>query len=74
MIFNVTTEDDDDGNMAGKKRNAVEPDEEGKKALEACGSDLALKKAWAALTEEQRKTLNGVMADCKKRIRDADDL
>jgi hypothetical protein len=74
MIFNVTTEDDDDGNMAGKKRNAVEPDEEGKKMLEACGSDAALKKAWAALSEEQRKTLNGVMADCKKRIRDADNL
>ncbi len=60
---------DTDGNAP---KSTAEPDETGKKTLEACGSDAALKKAWAALTEEQRKTLNGVMADCKRRIREAD--
>lgn len=62
---------DDDGRGAGA-RSSVEPDEAGKAALEACGSDAALKKAWSALTPEQRSTLSGVMADCKRKIREAD--
>lgn len=61
---------DNDG--AGGKREAVEPDAEGKKALEACGSMAALSKAWAALTPEQRKTLATVKEDCKTRISEAD--
>ena len=60
---------DDDGR--GSSKPAVDPDEAGKKALEACGSEDSLKKAWAGLTEAQRKTLNGVMAECKKAIREA---
>lgn len=61
---------DDDGRGAGKKE--VEPDAEGKKALEACGSLAALSKAWNALTKEQRLTLATVKEDCKQRIKDAD--
>lgn len=62
--------DDTDGNGGGKK--GPEPDAEGKKKLEACGSEESLKKAWAALTEEQRKSLTEVMKECKKRVREAD--
>jgi hypothetical protein len=60
---------DTDGNAP---RAEVEPDADGKAKLEACGSDDALKKAWAALTPEQRRTLGDVMAACKKAIREAD--
>lgn len=61
---------DDDGRGAGKG-NAPEPDAAGKKALEACGTMSALKTAWEALSVDQRKTLAGVKAECKKRIEEA---
>lgn len=70
MIFNVTTEDDDDGNRAS--RPVLEPDPAGKKALEACGSLAALQEAWKALTPEQRKTLARVKDEMKERIQAAD--
>lgn len=71
MIFNVTTEDDDDGNKGGR-RQTVEPDPAGKKALEACGSMHALQTAWKALTAQQRNTLGKVKDDCKAKIEAAD--
>jgi hypothetical protein len=71
MIFNVTTEDDNDGNK-DKRREEVEPDAEGKKALDACGSMDALQTAWKALSAEQRKTLAEVKDACKTRIQEAD--
>jgi hypothetical protein len=61
---------DDDARMAGKV--TVEPDEAGKKILEACASLASLQDAWKALTAEQRKTLAEVKEVCKKRIQDAD--
>lgn len=61
---------DNDGNGAGKKE--VEPDPEGKRKLEACGSLHALQEAWKALTPEQRKTLSGVKDDCKTKIQEAE--
>ena len=70
MIFNVTTEDDNDGNR--NKRPEVEPDEEGKKALEAAGSIGALQTAWKALTAKQRSTLGEIKDECKARIEAAD--
>ena len=62
---------DDDGRGAGR-RDAVTPDAAGKAALEKCGSQAALKKAWEALTPEQRKTLASVKNECKSRIELAD--
>ncbi len=59
--------DDRDG---GKQE--VEPDPEGKKALEACGSLAALQAAWKALTAKQRSTLGTVKDECKARIESAD--
>ena len=61
-----------DNDAAGGKREAVEPDAAGTKALEACGSMTALSKAWSSLTPEQRKTLATVKEECKQRIADAD--
>ena len=61
--------DDTDG---GKGKDAVEPDAEGKKALEACGSLAKLQEAWKGLTPEQRKTLGAVKDACKKDIEAAD--
>lgn len=72
MIFNVSTEHDDDGNAAGGKKAGPAPDAEGKKALEACGSESTLKAAWQALTKEQRETLGDVMTECRRAIREAD--
>lgn len=60
----------DDKNGSGNA--APEPDEEGKKALEACGSLSKLQETWKALTAEQRKTLGAVKDACKKRIEEAD--
>jgi len=69
-IFNVAVgEDDRDGNV---KKEGPEPDAEGKKKLEACGSMSALLAAWKALTEEERKTLSGVFGACKRSIAAAD--
>ena len=70
-IFNVSTFDDKDGNKQ-REREEVEPDAEGKKALEACGSMAAFAKAWNALSKEQRKTLHEVRAECEARIKEAD--
>lgn len=67
MIFNVTTEDDDDGK--GPRRQEVEPDAAGEKILKACGSMPSLEAAWKdKLTKEQRKTLIAVRDACKERI------
>jgi hypothetical protein len=64
---------DDDGSGAGKgKPEAAEPDPEGKKALEACGSLPSLQAAWKALTPEQRKTLSEVANDCRAKIKAAE--
>lgn len=70
MIFNVTTEDDNDGNR--RERKEVEPDAAGKKELEACGSISALQTAWKALTAKQRATLGEVKDSCKAKIEAAD--
>lgn len=59
--------DDTDGG-----KTPVEPDAEGKKALEACGSMAALQVAWKALTAKQRNTLDTVKNECKVRIEAAD--
>jgi hypothetical protein len=72
MIFNVSTGDDNDGNGSGRKQEGGEPDPEGKKILEACGSMRALSDAWNKLKPEQRKTLSGVMNDCRAKIKQAD--
>ena len=72
MIFNVSTEDDDDAQKAGNRQQEIEPDAEGKAALEKCGSLDALKKAWGGLTAKQRSTLNAVKDECKKKIEAAD--
>lgn len=61
--------DDTDG---GGKKTEVEPDAEGKKTLEACGSLAKLQEAWKALTAQQRATLGAVKDACKKTITDAD--
>ncbi len=61
--------DDTDG---GKGKEEIEPDAEGKKALEACGSMAAFAKAWNALSKEQRKTLHEVRIACETRIKEAD--
>lgn len=61
---------DDDGRGGGTPQ--AEPDEAGKKALEACGSLNALQAAWKALTAEQRSTLGAVKDECKARIQDAE--
>lgn len=69
LIFNISTFDDNDGNHSKKM---VEPDAEGKKLLEACGSIDALKKVWQGLTAEQRKSLNEVLKECKTKVAEAD--
>jgi hypothetical protein len=62
---------DTDARDAGGSQT-IEPDADGKKALEACGSMNALQAAWKALAPEQRKTLAAVKDDCKQRIQAAD--
>lgn len=69
MIFNVSTFDDQDGN---RPKNEVEPDPEGKKILEACGSMSALQTAWRNLTAKQRSTLGTIKDQCKAKIEAAD--
>ena len=54
------------------KADQPEPDPEGKKALEACGSLNKLAEAWKALSAAQRKTLAAVKEECKTRITEAD--
>lgn len=71
MAFNVSTFDDKDGN-AKKQKEEVDPDAEGKKLLESCGSVTALQAAWKKLTVAQRKTLHGVVEDCQAKIEEAD--
>jgi hypothetical protein len=61
--------DDGDGGSSDKE---VEPDPEGKKALEACGSLDSLAAAWRALTAKQRSTLAAVKEECKQAIQGAD--
>ena len=74
MIFNISTYDDEDGNAGGgtTKRRGPEPDADGKAMLEACASIDSLKKTWAGLTEDQRKTLQEVMDACRRNINNAD--
>ena len=62
---------DDDGRGAVKTQK-VEPDPEGQKALEACGSMASLAEAWKALTAAQRATLAEVKNRMKQSIEDAD--
>jgi hypothetical protein len=62
----------DADNDGGKGKDAIEPDAEGRKALEACGSLAGLQAAWKALSAEQRKTLGGIKDECKARIEAAD--
>lgn len=67
-LLNLTSRgQDDDGRTA-----TTNPDPEGKKALEACGSLSALQEAWKKLSKEQRKTLQAVKDECKARIESAD--
>lgn len=56
----------------GGKPEAIEPDPEGQKALEACGTLGSLQEAWKKLTPAQRKTLGAVKDECKARIEAAD--
>lgn len=69
MIFNISTYDDKDGN---RTKDEIVPDQDGKKALEACGSLAGLQVAWKALTAQQRSTLGAVKDSCKARIEAAD--
>lgn len=69
-VCGVAEEGDDTNGGNGKQE--VEPDPEGKKKLEACGSLNALQEAWKALTTAQRKTLAEVKEACKARIKQAD--
>lgn len=69
-VCGVAEEGDDANGSAGSQE--VEPDAEGKKALEACGSLSALQKAWEGLTAAQRKTLGAVKESCKNAIKEAD--
>lgn len=62
-----------DGDRDGAPpKQGPEPDEEGQKALLACGSLNSLQAKWKALTEAQRKTLGAVKDQCKARIEAAD--
>lgn len=61
--------EDKDGRTA---QASSEPEPEGKKALEACGSLSGLQDAWKGLTAAQRKTLNAVKEECKARIEKAE--
>jgi hypothetical protein len=56
----------------GSAEEVVEPDPEGKAALEECGSLDTLAEAWKALTPAQRKTLATIKDECKARIEAAD--
>lgn len=69
-ICGVSEQGDDKDGGGGKEK--VEPDAEGQKALEACGSMKSFAIAWNALTKEQRKTLHEVRAECEARIKEAD--
>jgi len=68
-VCGVAEQDEDTDGAPGSK---VEPDAEGKKALEACGSMPAIAKAWNALTIEKRKTLAEVKDACVARIKAAE--
>ena len=61
---------DDDGRASEAPK--IEPDAEGQKALEACGSMKAFAAAWNALSKDQRKTLHEVRKECEARIKEAD--
>lgn len=69
-ICGVSEQGDDKDGGGGKEK--VEPDAEGQKALEACGSMASLAEAWKALTAAQRATLAEVKNECKARIQEAD--
>lgn len=69
-ICGVAEKGDDNDGGGGKKE--IEPDPEGKKTLEACGSMKAFAVAWNALSKEQRKTLHEVRLACEARIKEAD--
>ena len=71
-IAGVVADEDEDGNASAPQVSKPAPDEAGKKILEGCGSMAALSKAWSALTQDQRLSLNDVKEACKKRIQDAD--
>lgn len=70
-VCGVSEQGDDTDGGAGKQK--AEPDAEGQKILEACGSMTALQDAWKnKLTAKQRSTLADVKDACKARIEAAD--
>lgn len=68
QAFCIPTEGDNDADATTHVIKAPEPDAEGKKILESCGSLAALQKAWGELTNAQRTTLGAVKDACKKKI------
>lgn len=64
------SEQGDDADGGHKKE--VEPDPEGKRVLEACGSMGALQSVWKSLSAKQRSTLGAIKDECKARIEAAD--
>lgn len=75
MVCGVA-EEGDDNNGAGVVTTAGDgatPDPDGKKLLEACATMASLTKTWNGLPQETRKTLAGVMNECRARIKAADE-
>lgn len=66
------SEQGDDNDGGGGEKKKIEPDADGKKKLEECGSMNALAEAWKALTPQQRATLADVKNECKERIKKDD--
>ena len=52
----------------GYEPEKPQPDEEGKKKLEACASLGSLQTAWTGLTQAQRLTLADIKEACKTKI------
>jgi hypothetical protein len=65
--------EDDDARGAGTgNKLEPEPDAEGKKALEACGSMRVLTETWNKLPKDKRATLATVMNECRARLKAAE--
>lgn len=71
-VCGVAEEGDDTNGGGGTQEPQEEPDAEGKKALEACGSMRALTETWNKMPQEKRATLAGVMNACRAAIKKAD--
>lgn len=64
---------DDDARGAGAAGNEEpQPDADGRALLEKCATMASLTKTWNGLPQEKRKTLSGVMNECRARIKEAD--